>query len=127
MNTHLDTGKQGEDIAADYLENKNYRIVARNYRAGRGEIDLIAWENEHTPDKTLVFVEVKTRSDERFGGPEGAIDAKKQENVVRAAGAYMESIGYEWIIRFDVIAIVLRQDALLELRHIEDAFFPGMP
>ena len=96
--------------------------MAQNYRAGRGEIDIIAWENE----QLLVFIEVKTRAGEGFGGPEGAVNAKKRERMARTAGFFMETIGYEWAIRFDVIAILLKNEKLIDLRHIEDAFFPGM-
>lgn len=117
--THMETGKQGEKIAAAFLEKKGWRIVERNWRSGRGEIDIIAW----TEDNTLVFVEVKTRSGEGFGGPEGAINGPKQELLTRTAGLYMESIHYEWAIRFDVVAVILRHGTLLDLRHLEDVFF----
>lgn len=122
MSKHLETGQVGENAAADFLEQKGWRIVERNWRAGRGEIDLIAWAGE----RLLVFVEVKTRTGESagFGGPEQAIDAKKQDMLQRAAGAYMESIEYDWEIRFDTVAVVLRQGKVLEIRHVEDAFFP---
>ncbi len=118
--TNLDTGQLGEDAAAAYLMEKGYRIVARNYRAGRGEIDLIAWANE----QLLVFFEIKTRSSEDFGGPEGAVSARKQHVIARTAGAYMVEIGYEWAIRFDVVAIIARDGQVREIRHHEDAFFP---
>ena len=121
MSRHLKTGQQGEAAAAEFLEQKGWRIVERNWRAGRAEIDLIAWVHE----KLLVFVEVKTRSsaDMGFGGPEAAIDAKKQAMLLRAAGLYMESIDYDWEIRFDVVAVILKRDKVLEIRHLEDAFF----
>lgn len=122
MPAHIDTGKLGEDFAVQHLLTKGYRIAARNYCAGRAEIDIIAWEN----DRLLVFVEVKTRSSELFGGPEGAVTRKKQAATARAAGAYMESIGYDWAVRFDTIAVVLERGKLRQLRHIEDSFFPGM-
>ncbi|MBK8557206.1 MAG: YraN family protein [Lewinellaceae bacterium] len=112
-------GEFGEDIAAAYLTRKGYRVVARNYRAGRGEIDIIAWQGE----QLLVFVEVKTRSGENYGGPEQAITRRKQQLIMRTAGAYMASIGYEWAIRFDSVAIILYRQKVLDLRHHEDAFF----
>jgi putative endonuclease len=121
MPTHstLDIGRRGEDLAADFLSQKGYRIVARNYRAGRGEIDLIGWWGE----RLLVFFEVKTRRSEAFGGPEEAVTPRKQRVLMRTAGAYMESIGYDWAVRFDVVAILLRDEVLLDIRHHEDAFF----
>ncbi|HRI61351.1 MAG TPA: YraN family protein [Saprospiraceae bacterium] len=120
MPTHLDTGKRGESLAAQYLEQKGWRIAERNWRAGRGEIDLIAWPHE----RLLVFVEVKTRAGDGFGGPEEAVDARKQDIMARTAGAYMEQIGYDWEIRFDIVAVLLKGDKVLEIRHVEDAFFP---
>lgn len=115
---HLLTGEKGEKIAENYLVEKGYRIAERNYRQGRGEIDLIAWQN----DKLLVFVEVKTRHHELFGGPEMAVTVKKQKLLAGVAGKYMESIGYEWAIRFDVVAVMLDKGAVKEIRHHEDAF-----
>lgn len=114
-----DFGLQGEDLAAAYLAEKGYRIATRNYRAGRGEIDIIAWAN----DQLLVFVEVKTRASDAFDGPEGAITTKKQQMLLQTAGAYMLEIGYEWAVRFDVVAIVWPHSAAPVIRHIEDAFF----
>lgn len=119
MAKHLELGRQGEQLAVDYLIQKGYRIEARNYRAGRGELDIIAWASE----QLLVFVEVKTRTDDLSGGPEQAITQQKQRLLARVAGAYMEAIGYDWEVRFDTIAIVVKNGLLVELRHVEDAFF----
>ncbi|MCC6460225.1 MAG: YraN family protein [Saprospiraceae bacterium] len=117
---HLDTGKTGEDLAAQYLLEKGYRIEVRNFRAGRGEIDLIAW----APGGALVFVEVKTRNLDAFGGPEEAVDKKKQDQIARAAGSFMEASGHEGEIRFDIISVLLHRGQLKNIRHAEDAFFP---
>jgi len=114
-------GQIGENIAAEYLAAKGYRIVERNYRLGRGEIDIIAWLGEDV----LVFVEVKTRASDGYGGPEDAVTAKKQDLLARTAGCYMESIDYEWAIRFDIVSVIWRNGQLFEIRHVEDAFFPG--
>jgi len=120
MPDHIDTGKRGEALAAEFLERKGWRIAERNFRAGRGEIDLIAWAG----DRLLVFVEVKTRRDDGFGGPEEAVDARKQDMLARTAGIYMERIDYDWEIRFDIVAVLLRGDEVREIRHVQDAFFP---
>lgn len=117
--SNTETGKTGEDIAVQFLLQKGWRIAERNWRHGHGEIDIIAW----SPEGTLVFVEVKTRSGESFGGPEGAMHFRKRQKLIQTAARYMESIDYEWIIRFDLIAIILRGDTLQEIRHWEDAFF----
>jgi putative endonuclease len=122
--THLDTGKIGEEAAAAYLLRKGYTIAARNYRppAGRGEIDLIAWQR----DNLLVFIEVKTRAGDGFGGPTAAVNSRKMDLMARVAGQYMEAIGYEWAIRFDIIAVYVRQGDVKGVEHFEDVFFPGM-
>jgi len=119
---HLVTGQYGETIAATYLAEKGWRIAERNWRAGRSEVDIIAW----TEEGILVFVEVKTRTGEGqgYGGPEESVDAKKQDQMMRAAGAYMEAIDYGWEIRFDVVAVILGKGKAPEIRHVEDAFFP---
>ena len=91
MPQHIQTGKRGESAAAAYLDQQGCRIAERNWGAGRGEIDLIAWAHA----RLLVFVEVKARSGDGFGGPEEAVDARKQDIMARTAGAYMEHIGYD--------------------------------
>lgn len=116
---NLHKGKTGEDLAAAFLIQKGWRIAERNWRHGHGEIDIIAW----TPDHTLVFVEVKTRKDESFGGPEGAMHFRKRQKLIKTAAHYMESIDYEWIVRFDLVAIILNGENVEEIRHWEDAFF----
>jgi len=121
--THLDTGKIGEDAAVAYLTRKGFRMAARNYRptAGRGEFDIIALQR----DDLLVFVEVKTRAGDGFGGPTAAVGTKKMDLMARVAGQYMEEIGYEWAVRFDVVAVYVRKGEVKGIEHFEDVFFPG--
>jgi putative endonuclease len=103
----LDTRSKGgraEDEAARYLENKGHRIVERNIRAGRGEIDLVTRDGA-----TLVFVEVKSGASTRFGDPEDRVDRRKQRRLGMAASAYLEARGMEGVdCRLDVVAVVLR-------------------
>lgn len=113
-------GKWGEDQASLYLESKGYRIVARNVRTGYGEIDLIA-SNEFG----LVFVEVKTRTNLKFGYPEQAVTGRKMEHMVSAAQAYIsENPGrgdQSW--RIDVIAIFKQEKSknnVVEIMHFEN-------
>jgi putative endonuclease len=120
-NSNTVTGQWGENQAATLLEARGYRIAARNYRYGRTEIDLVA--RGPGPDTLLVFVEVKTRKDTSWGPPEQFVNQDKMERLARAAGAYMEAIGYEWEIRFDVIAIVGNPPHLKSITHYEDVFF----
>ena len=113
------TGNLGEDLAEKYLLEKGYKILERNWRYSRAEVDLIA---EH--DNMLILVEVKTRRSARFGLPEEAVSAKKQQQMVLAANAYAEEHDHVKEIRFDVIAITLLKGKAPEIYHIEDAFFP---
>lgn len=120
MDHHLHTARKGEDAAVAFLVEIKYQIEARNVRTGRGEIDIVAW----SPEGVLVFVEVKTRSGDGYGGPEGAVAARKMDAIARAAGVYMARIQYEWAIRFDVIAVLMQDGRVRHIRHIPDAFFP---
>lgn len=95
------TGKQGEDLAAAYLENAGYRIVVRNYRCVFGEMDIIAREGD-----TLVFSEVKSRKSGRFGEPQEAVGLEKQRKLSRIAMHYLQQKRLEATsARFDVIAV----------------------
>jgi putative endonuclease len=120
MAKHNEIGLRGEQIATDYLEQKNYKILDRNWRYGRAEIDIVAMDGA-----TLVFAEVKTRSNDLFERPESAVDDKKRRLLARAAVAYMRKIGHEWAIRFDILAVILRGDTFF-IDHFEDAFFPRL-
>ncbi len=110
-----EVGKRGEDIATTYLTNLGYAIVEKNYRYGRMEIDIIA----KTEDK-LIFVEVKTRSNRKYGYPEMAVGSSKMDAIFQGAEIYMESIGWDGFIRFDIIAIVLEEP--IDIVHFKDAF-----
>ena len=95
------TGREGEAIAARYLENEGYRIVERNYRCVFGEMDIIARDG-----KTCVFVEVKSRKSERFGDPGLAVDRRKQRKMSAVAMCYLKEkrlLGSP--SRFDVVAV----------------------
>lgn len=113
-------GRWGETVAAYYLENKGYRVIARNVRTPRGEINLVA-RQEGQAAGCLVFVEVKTRTGDSFGLPEEAVDARKLEHVFLSAESFLqehpELIGLDW--RMDVIAIQGRPGARVEEMHIE--------
>ncbi len=121
MAKHIKTGQAGEALAQAFLKRKGYRILETNWRFSKAEVDIIAM-HEHT----LVFVEVKTRSSDRYGQPEEFISNYKERLLADAASVYMEQIEHEAAIRFDVIAIVYRSAADYHITHFEDAFFPGL-
>ena len=118
MAKHNILGKKGEDIAARFLSGKGYRIIERNWRTGRDEIDIIAYDKE-----TLVIVEVKTRSTDYFGEPEEAVTMQKQKFLVRAAEVFVNQKEIDSEIRFDIISIIIEQGKET-IKHIEDAFYP---
>jgi len=76
--------------------------------------------------ETLVFVEVKTRSDDFFGQPETGVSPKKQVLISKAAAAYMRKINHSWAIRFDVIAVLVKDIVHPKINHFQDSFFPGL-
>jgi putative endonuclease len=101
MSARTVIGSEGERAAAEFLEARGYRILDRNYRTRLGEIDLVAEEG-----RILVFVEVKVRLNDRFGGPAAAITSAKQARIARLAQQYVMSrrLG-ERPCRFDVVLI----------------------
>ncbi len=117
------TGKQGEDLAASFLESQAYIIFERNYRFERAEVDLICFD-PNTRRGELVFVEVKTRTGLEFGRPEEAVSEAKQRNIIRAAEAYLHESRMEGAMcRFDVVSIVLVADEEPKIEHFKNAFW----
>lgn len=112
MSLNLSLGMKGESLAATYLLEKGYKLIARNYRAGRGEIDLIVQK-----DGILIFVEVKLRSGNAFGFPEDFVGSAKQEKVIQTAEAYLEEVDWQHDIRFDIVAVYGEK-----IEHFVDAF-----
>lgn len=92
------TGARAERLAADYLMRQGLTIVGRNFRTRFGEIDLIARDG-----RTLVFVEVRMRTSQRYGGALESITARKRARLIAAAGGYLAMIGREPPCRFDAI------------------------
>lgn len=113
---NISLGKIGEDLAVQYLMDKGYEILERNWRAYRKEIDIIAIDG-----KDIVFVEVKTRQEDEFGTPEMAVNRHKRAHIYAAAGTYYyeNKIGLD--VRFDVISI-LYHHGNPEINHIVNAF-----
>ncbi len=111
-------GEKGEDMAVEYLKKLGYKILARNYRFGHGEIDIIAKDKE-----TIVFVEVKTRENLNFGPPELAITKRKQQQIKKIGEAYLhENNITDTECRMDVVAILMERNKKPEINHIINAF-----
>ena len=121
----LPLGGRGEQIAADFLRKQGLVILARNFRCPSGEVDIVALDKSTGPrgGETIVFVEVKTRRDDRVMAPETAVDARKQDQVRRAARYYLAGRDTTGLLtRFDIVAIVLPQGQQPRIRHLVNAF-----
>lgn len=114
------TGKEGEDMALEYLLQRGYRLLERNWRCGHKEIDLIL---EHADG--LHIVEVKTRREPVAEEPHIAVDVVKQHHLEAAAASYMKLCGYGGNLHFDIMSIVLDRDgAPTRMIFMKDAFYP---
>jgi len=113
-------GKKGEDLAVEHLKKNGYTILRRNWKAGRLEIDIIA-ENKDF----IVFVEVKTRTEDFMEKPQDAINREKQRSMILAADNYIRWNSIDKESRFDVI-IVIKKGEEFQIGHIEDAFYPTL-
>jgi putative endonuclease len=109
-------GRQGEAIALHFLACKKHNILERNWRWQKAEIDINSQD-----EKTLVFVEVKTRSTERYGQPKEFVSLRKEALMKEAAEAYLEINELELELRFDIISIVLK-NRTPKIEHIENVF-----
>ena len=119
--TSYNAGKYGEDLAIRYLEKHGYKIIERNFRIRGGEIDIIALDGN-----TLVYVEVKSRTTNRFGLPQEAITQQKMRFLKRAAKFYRnnrQTLTLPDLERIDVVAINLANPPKLQLMLIKNASF----
>ncbi len=115
---NLYLGKSGEEAAVEFLKNSGYHILEKNYKTRLGEIDIIARDQD-----TLCFIEVKTRSSDRFGLPQEALSAFKQRQLTKATLSFLkEKKLLNQKARFDVVAIMASPDGSLQMRLIKDAF-----
>jgi putative endonuclease len=114
----LQLGRDGEQAAVRFLEKEGLAVVARGFRWHRGEIDVIARDGE-----TVVFAEVKTRTDDDFGVPEESVTPAKRRQIRRVAAAYLAENRLESVpCRFDVLAVEFEADGAAVVRHLKDAF-----
>lgn len=117
MASHNDLGKWGEQVARDYLTAKGFALIATNLRLGRNELDIVALRGNR-----IIFVEVKTRSD-NFADPFDAIDSRKVRRIVRAADSFIRMHNIPHEAQFDIISVVGTPESEYKVEHIEDAFF----
>jgi len=117
---HYLLGKRGEERACLYLETAGYTLREKNYANPFGEIDIIAQSG-----KTVCFIEVKTRSSNRFGSPADALTSSKRRKLLRTATCYIEGNQQKGRdFRFDVVEMFYEAgcDDFIEINHITDAF-----
>ncbi|MBN2467191.1 MAG: YraN family protein [Deltaproteobacteria bacterium] len=101
MSEHIALGKAGEALGVRHLKKLKYKIVEQNYRCKFGEIDVVALDR-----KTVVFVEIKTRSTKEFGSPLNGVTPRKQRKLAKAAMAYLQEHQlFDRDARFDVVAV----------------------
>jgi putative endonuclease len=115
-------GRWGEDRAARFLQRRGWTLLARNYRFGRREVDLVVRQG-----RLVAFVEVKTRAGVGYGPPQEAITALKRREIEAVARHFLTCHGLgEADVRFDAVAITVRRDGrVVEVEHVEDAWRPG--
>jgi putative endonuclease len=117
MKDHIELGKSGEELAVALLETKGYRILERNWRLGKEEIDIIARDGNF-----VVIVEVKTRTSNIFAEPETSVTKSKQRILIRIANAYVHYHRQQGEVRFDIITVLIRPEGET-INHIVDAFY----
>lgn len=117
MASHNKLGIEGENLAENWLKEKGYEILHRNWRHSHYEIDIVALKN-----KMLHIVEVKTRWSSRFGFPEDSVTKKKFKNLQKAADEFLFlNPGYKWI-QYCILSITLHKNKEPEYFLIEDVF-----
>ena len=117
MASHNELGNKGEEIAVDHLISKGYEILERNFFFQKAEIDIIAKKSH-----VIVAVEVKTRSSQNFGNPQDFLKPKQIQRIVLAMDHYVVSNELDLEVRFDIIAIVDRNNKP-QIEHFENAFY----
>lgn len=118
MAAHNELGKWGEQIAADYLVNKGWKVLHRNWSYEHKDIDIVCYD---VSADEIVFVEVKTRSSREWGEPYEAINLQKKNNIINAATAYLHEFAlYNRSWRYDGISIVGTPDSTHTIEHTKN-------
>jgi putative endonuclease len=120
---HLRRGELGERAAKKFLQKAGLKFLAANFRAERGEIDLVFRE-----DDCLIFIEVKTRSSEDWTRPADAVNARKKKLLSQTALAYLKLLKNPPVkFRFDIVEVLLADGAVQEIRHLPNVFALSKP
>jgi putative endonuclease len=115
--TRAEIGALGEQLAVEHLRSRGLQVLARNWRCRHGELDVIAAD---VTAGVVVFVEVKTRTSDRFGGVEQAVTPQKLRRLRRLAGAWLAAQSDSWAqVRIDVIGVRIGRGPIPEITHVE--------
>jgi len=118
MAAHNEFGKAGEQMAVEWLEQRGFRLISRNWKSGRFELDIVASRGE-----VLQFIEVKSRNDDQFGKPEDWVNRKKGNHLLTAGEAFQNKYP-EWVqIQYDILSILLTPDGKKDFFFIEDVYW----
>lgn len=121
--THLRHGQLGERAARKHLQQRGLKFLTANFRSERGEIDLVFRDAD-----CLVFVEVKTRSNEDWVRPAAAVNARKRRLLSQCALDYLKLLKNPQVkIRFDIVEVLLADGAVREVRHLPNTFTLAAP
>ena len=114
-------GRWGERRCERFLRRKGLKAIVRNFSCKLGEIDLVM----SSAEDGLVFVEVKSRADEKFSDAESSITPAKQTKLIRSAKYFIQTRNVENVpLRFDVVVVILGEKGKPQIRHYENAFVP---
>lgn len=117
MAEHNDFGNLAENLAVEFLVKKNYKVLARNFRYQRAEIDIVTEFED-----LIVVVEVKARSYNTLIEPQEAVTKKKIKAILLCSDFFMNENSIDKEVRFDIITVLPDEKGVLQINHIEDAF-----
>ncbi len=117
MTDNKKIGIKGEKFTVKFLKRNKYRIILRNYSDYNGEIDIIAYNRKY-----IVFVEVKTRSEESLLSPRFSVDSKKQQRIMNCANHFMKKYKTDLQPRFDIAEVLYNNDGKMKIEYLENAF-----
>ncbi len=118
MKKKQELGKSGEDRAVNFLQQKGFSVIKKNYRTPDGEIDIIAQDGD-----TIVFVEVKSRRSLSYGAPEAAVDSMKKNQIKKIANQFISHYQlFDRDCRFDIVALYYEGQAV-QIKYIPNAFY----
>jgi len=118
MAAHNEFGKAGEQLAAEWLEQRGFQLIFRNWKSGRYEVDIIAARKD-----ILHFIEVKSRHDDLFGKPEDWVNRKKGSHLLTAGEDFQNKYPAWNQIQYDILSILLRPEGKPEFFFIEDVYW----